>query len=68
LKAEVEMLRGDMRELMQIVDLHSNCTDSRLKCYVQREADRLATGSMLWAPVSYLGNAQPATIPRHGRE
>jgi hypothetical protein len=68
LKAEVEMLRGDMRELMQIVDLHSNCTDSRLKCYVQREADRLATGSMLWAPVSCLGNTQPATIPRHGRE
>jgi cyclic AMP-dependent transcription factor ATF-2 len=44
LKAEVEMLRGDVHDLMDIVGLHANCPDSRLRLYVQREADRLATG------------------------
>ncbi|KAF2028369.1 hypothetical protein EK21DRAFT_49002, partial [Setomelanomma holmii] len=44
LKAEVELLKGGMRELMDIVGQHTHCSDSRLKLYVQREADRLATG------------------------
>ncbi|KAF3041903.1 hypothetical protein E8E12_006334 [Didymella heteroderae] len=44
LKAEVEMLKNDMRSLMELVGQHSGCPDTRLKLYVQREADRLATG------------------------
>lgn len=44
LKAEVEMLKGGMRELMDIVGQHNDCPDSRLRTYVQREADRLASG------------------------
>ncbi|KAH7084505.1 hypothetical protein FB567DRAFT_84178 [Paraphoma chrysanthemicola] len=44
LKVEVEMLKSGMRELMDIVGQHTHCSDSRLKLYVQREADRLATG------------------------
>lgn len=44
LKAEVEILRGGMRDLMELVGQHSDCPDARLKLYVQREADRLATG------------------------
>ncbi|KAF2821020.1 hypothetical protein CC86DRAFT_373929 [Ophiobolus disseminans] len=42
LKGEVEMLRGGLHELMEIVGQHANCPDSRLTLYVQREADRLA--------------------------
>ena len=44
LKAEVEILRSGMRDLMELVGQHTNCPDARLKLYVQREADRLATG------------------------
>jgi cyclic AMP-dependent transcription factor ATF-2 len=46
LKAEVEMLRAGMRELMDHVAQHTDCPDSRLQMYVQREADRLATGNL----------------------
>lgn len=42
LKAEVDMLKSDMRDLMELVGQHSNCPDARLRLYVQREADRLA--------------------------
>ncbi|KAF2258193.1 hypothetical protein CC78DRAFT_423505, partial [Lojkania enalia] len=34
LKAEVELLRGDMRELMQLVGQHSHCPDARLRNYL----------------------------------
>ncbi|KAH6629487.1 hypothetical protein C7974DRAFT_187653 [Boeremia exigua] len=44
LKVEVEMLRSGLRDLMDLVGQHANCPDSRLKTYVQREADRLAHG------------------------
>jgi cyclic AMP-dependent transcription factor ATF-2 len=44
LKAEVAMLQGGMRELMDMVGQHDACSDTRLKRYVQREADRLADG------------------------
>ncbi|KAH7359857.1 hypothetical protein BKA66DRAFT_573962 [Pyrenochaeta sp. MPI-SDFR-AT-0127] len=44
LKAEVELLKGGMRELMDIVGQHTDCPDGRLRTYVQREADRLASG------------------------
>ena len=46
LKVEVDMLRGGIRELMNVVAQHADCPDSRLQLYVQREADRLATGGM----------------------
>ncbi|KAF2844303.1 hypothetical protein T440DRAFT_473499 [Plenodomus tracheiphilus IPT5] len=42
LKAEVDMLKGGVQELMEIVGQH---TDGRLRAYVQREADRLAAGA-----------------------
>ena len=45
LKAEVEMLKSGMRDLMELVGQHTNCPDARLKLYVQREADRLAVGN-----------------------
>ncbi|KAF2245347.1 hypothetical protein BU26DRAFT_382890, partial [Trematosphaeria pertusa] len=45
LKAEVEVLKDGMRELMELVGRHTNCPDSRLSTYVQREADRLAAGA-----------------------
>lgn len=41
LKAEVEFLRGDMRDLMGLIFQHGSCPDQRLSRYVQREADRL---------------------------
>ncbi|KAF1361472.1 hypothetical protein EJ07DRAFT_176162 [Lizonia empirigonia] len=44
LKAEVEILKSGMQELMQLVGQHTECPDTRLKLYLQREADRLATG------------------------
>lgn len=57
LKAEVELLRGGMRDLMELVGQHSECPDTRLKLYVQREADRLATGGQR--------NAHPSHISRN---
>lgn len=45
LKAEVEMLRGVMQELMMVVGQHNDCADGRLRAYVQREADRLASNT-----------------------
>jgi len=44
LKTEVEFLKGDMRELMELVGRHMDCPDGRLRTYVQQEADRLASG------------------------
>lgn len=44
LKVEVELLKGDMRDLMELVGQHTECPDNRLQRYVQREADRLAMG------------------------
>ncbi|KAF1924870.1 uncharacterized protein M421DRAFT_8320 [Didymella exigua CBS 183.55] len=46
LKAEVEILKSGMRDLMELVGQHSDCPDARLRLYVQREADRLAIGGM----------------------
>ncbi|KAF2127511.1 hypothetical protein P153DRAFT_387254 [Dothidotthia symphoricarpi CBS 119687] len=45
LKAEVELLRAGMRELMEVVGKHNECPDSRLRSYVQREANRLVAGN-----------------------
>lgn len=42
LKSEVEFLKSDLRELMEIVATHNRCPDTRLTSYVQLEADRLA--------------------------
>lgn len=44
LKAEVEILKSGVRDLMELVGQHSNCPDARLRLYLQLEADRLATG------------------------
>ncbi|KAF2185238.1 hypothetical protein K469DRAFT_688052 [Zopfia rhizophila CBS 207.26] len=44
LKAEVEFLTGDMRNLMEIVGKHMDRPDTRLRTYVQREANRLVAG------------------------
>ncbi|KAJ4988412.1 bZIP transcription factor [Stagonosporopsis vannaccii] len=53
LRAEVEILKSDMRDLMELVGQHSNCPDARLRLYVQREADRLAhQGSSRSSPLS----------------
>lgn len=52
LKAEVEFLKSDMRDLMMIVGRHSDCPDGRLKTYVQREADRLISRETVKAPAS----------------
>jgi cyclic AMP-dependent transcription factor ATF-2 len=42
LKAEVAILKSGMQDLMQLVDQHTKCLDTRLRLYLQREADRLA--------------------------
>jgi cyclic AMP-dependent transcription factor ATF-2 len=42
LKSEVEILKSDLRDLMELVGAHNECPDTRLKRYVQLEADRLA--------------------------
>lgn len=63
LKAEVEMLKSGMRELMDIVGQHTHCSDSRLKQYVQREADRLATGCM---HTSFRSQSSKSSSSSHG--
>ncbi|KAI8941872.1 hypothetical protein NX059_003069 [Plenodomus lindquistii] len=45
LKAEVRMLKGGIQELMEVVSQHNDCADGRLRAYIQREADRLASGT-----------------------
>lgn len=45
LKAEVELLKSDMRDLLDKIGKHSDRPDARLWAYVQREADRLAAGN-----------------------
>lgn len=59
LKMEVEMLRGNLRDLMDIVGQHTNCPDSRLLSYVQREADRLAAGRSLSSQSTDLSKPSP---------
>jgi hypothetical protein len=59
LKMEVEMLRGDLHDLMAVVGQHSNCPDSRLLRYVQREADRLAAGGDLGPQVADFSKVSP---------
>ncbi|KAF2844186.1 hypothetical protein T440DRAFT_35571 [Plenodomus tracheiphilus IPT5] len=46
LKAEVDMLKGGVQALMQIVGQHTDCADGRLGAYVQRELGRLASGTL----------------------
>jgi hypothetical protein len=53
LKAEVDFLRGGLRELMEIVAQHSTCPDTRLRTYVQREADRLASDGRRSTQISH---------------
>ena len=42
LKSEVEILKSDLRDLMEMVGAHNECPDTRLRRYIQLEADRLA--------------------------
>ncbi|KAJ4289043.1 hypothetical protein N0V90_011385 [Kalmusia sp. IMI 367209] len=42
LKSEVEFLKSDLRDLMELVGKHHECPDGRLRRYIQLEADRLA--------------------------
>jgi cyclic AMP-dependent transcription factor ATF-2 len=44
LKAEVAILKSGMQDLMQLIGHHTKCPDTRLRLYLQREADRLAVG------------------------
>ncbi|OAL02980.1 hypothetical protein IQ06DRAFT_292227 [Phaeosphaeriaceae sp. SRC1lsM3a] len=46
LKAEVDVLQHGLRVFMELAGYHQNCPDSRLSVYLQREADRLATGCL----------------------
>ncbi|KAF1954347.1 hypothetical protein CC80DRAFT_359264, partial [Byssothecium circinans] len=41
LKAEVELLKSDMRDLVGVVGSHVACPDKRLKIYVDRKAETL---------------------------
>jgi cyclic AMP-dependent transcription factor ATF-2 len=43
LKWEVELLKGDLKGLMELVWKHEECSDGRLRNYAQRKADRLST-------------------------
>ncbi|KAK7178781.1 hypothetical protein DPSP01_013547 [Paraphaeosphaeria sporulosa] len=42
LKSEVELLKSDLRGLMELVGQHHECPDGRLRTYLQLEADRLS--------------------------
>jgi hypothetical protein len=44
LKAEVAILKSRKQDLMQLIGQHTKCPDTRLRLYLQREADRLAVG------------------------
>lgn len=63
LKAEVDLLKNDMRGLMELVGQHSGCPDTRLKTYVQREADRLANGGGARNPLPSPFSSSPYSGP-----
>lgn len=44
LKAEVQMLENELRQVMSEATRHADCSDKRLYTYIQRKADRLAAG------------------------
>jgi hypothetical protein len=44
LKAEMDLLQHELRVYMEYAGHHHQCPDSRLAIYLQREADRLASG------------------------
>ncbi|KAF1838891.1 hypothetical protein BDW02DRAFT_575917 [Decorospora gaudefroyi] len=46
LKAEVELLQAELRNIKEVVGQHANCPDSRMTRYMQGEADRLASASI----------------------
>jgi hypothetical protein len=63
LKAETEILKSGMRDLMEVVSKHTECPDARLKLYLQREADRLVCQSgqsTLLTPCSKRSSSSPA--------
>ena len=74
LKVEVEILNGEMQDLMQLLAQHAECPDARLKQYLQREADRIATGRHrdgLPSPVSrspYSGTSSISEVHRQKEE
>jgi len=44
LKNQVKKLKKEMSDLMEEVSPHNDCEDGRLREYIQRKADRLASG------------------------
>jgi hypothetical protein len=74
LNVEVELLNGEMQDLMQLLAQHTECPDARLKQYLQREADRIATGRHrdgLPSPVSrspYSGTSSISEVHRQKEE
>jgi cyclic AMP-dependent transcription factor ATF-2 len=63
LKAETEILKSGMRDLMEVVSKHTECPDARLKLYLQRKADRLVCQSeqdTLLTPCSGRSSSSPA--------
>ncbi|KAF2621863.1 hypothetical protein BU25DRAFT_426129 [Macroventuria anomochaeta] len=67
LKAEVELLKSGMRDLMELVGQHTDCPDARLKLYLQREADRLAIGGQrnaLPSPLSGSSYSGPGSVDK----
>lgn len=45
LKAEVDLLQHELRVYMEYAGHHHQCLDTRLAIYLQREADRLSSGT-----------------------
>ena len=67
LKAEVEILRNSMRDLMELVGQHSDCPDACLKLYLRCKADWLATGgarNTLPSPLSSSSHPSPSSIDK----
>lgn len=59
LKAEVDFLKSDMRDLMGLIFQHGSCPDQRLSRYVQREANRLGQND----PLSRSPKVEPLDSP-----
>ncbi|KAH6613172.1 hypothetical protein C7974DRAFT_380889 [Boeremia exigua] len=67
LKVEVEKLNSEMQDLMQLLGQHAQCSDARLKRYLQRKADRIATGRQkegLPSPFSSSPHSSTSSISR----
>ena len=67
LKAAIEILDNEVHGLMEVVSQHTECSDARLKLYLQRKADQLVClNEQTTLPISRSGSPSSSLAYRDG--